>query len=238
MKRNTRLGLVLTAVFMMSAFVATAAQGKQAGFTASSYPAVTTWHSEEESTYVQFPGAIAECDVMTYESTLSEASTQLTLTPHYAGCNISFAGNITFRWNGCHYLLEAGTAISTEEATASTFLKCPPDKKAEVVMYSELCIIDIPEQQMGEITFTNKEGSGEEPQDYVTADMGSVDFEYTMTRISPFFSPCSHNTGEGNLVGSFVARGYDDLSNHWDTETPETKTYTHGEKIDFDVKST
>jgi len=93
MKRKIKvLGPALVAALAMSVVAAgTAGAEGQASFTADAFPAVVTGHEEGPtgSNYFQVTGPagpVIHCEDVTYEGTLNEKSTSLTVTPHYTNC--------------------------------------------------------------------------------------------------------------------------------------------------------
>ena len=250
MRRNLKaLGLALLAAFAMSAVVASAAQAEApAEFTAAEYPAVLTGHEEEEKAeFFEFtPGNKTECSDVTYEATLTEASTEVTVTPHYTGCTASGVGT-NFNLNGCHYKFTAGTATSSTVAHGAVHVICPPNKQIEVVVGGGLCVVDIgPQTLAAGITYTNIKGGGpgtKTPHDYVTVDIDITGkLKYTDTDTGGIFCPFAgnHTTENGSIVSTVILKGYKDLKeDHTKPGTPEAKEYTHGEtEIAVNVRST
>jgi len=91
MKRKIEmLGLGLLAALAMSSVAAGSAGAEgEAVFVADDYPAVFTVEEEGESNFTQITGPEGpelRCETAVGEGTLSGVATEITVTPHFEGC--------------------------------------------------------------------------------------------------------------------------------------------------------
>lgn len=109
-----RIGLALVAMLALGAVVAQAASATAVTsqkFTASQYP--VTLHSENTAGVEEFgtEGGVVKCN-STYEATVSETSTTLTVTPTYSSCSAFGFAEATVTTNGCDYIFHLTTKVS------------------------------------------------------------------------------------------------------------------------------
>jgi hypothetical protein len=252
------LGLALLAAFAMSAVMASAAHATSK-FTASAYPTVITGTQEgngsEANNYFQSTTGnkvhCPELDVK-YEATITEASTSVTVTPHYGSttstpCDATAGGTFdaTIHLNGCHYIFNALTNTSATDTHGSAELKCPTGTEITITVVT--CVIHIPPQTISSgITFTNIAAHGPTLEDYITVDV-NVENGITYTETDAFLCPFNGNThtGEGDFKASVSVKGFVDNGNpvnHSTTTTAQqtnhpTKEYPHtGVERDIHVK--
>ena len=243
MKRNLKaLGLALVAAFAISSLVASAAQATSQGkFTAAKYPAVFTGSQDATATNaftITAGNGQTTCKIATYEGTLTEASTKITVTPHYTECTSSGLA-ATIHLNGCHYIFEAGTWTQADNVThGSAQIVCPAGKQIQIT--AGPCIVDVYPQTVpnGGVTFTNLPIGGGTNAPYVVAHVALKGIEYTETDAN-FFCPNAspHHTKDGEFHSTVTLKGYEDTGNSADPGTPGTLDYTHGvTEIGIDVK--
>lgn len=236
------LGLALMAAFAMSAVAAsTAGASEQAEFTADDYPAVMTGTEKggpEANFFETTPGTALHCDNSTYEGTLEEESTEITVTPHYTSCEATTpVGNFnaTIDLNTCNYLFTAGTKVQ-HGSTGEAHVKCPDGNSITITVAT--CTVHVPEQTVGgadgEVTLTNKEGN-------VHADIDLEDV--TATETDALFCPFEGNTHVTNGIFKATVEldGFDDLGTHHgitvdgDGDEDTIETATEGEDTDISI---
>lgn len=226
------LGLALVAVLAMSAVAASAAQAlTQAKFTADAYPAVIKGAQEGTENFLEATaGRKTECKTATYQATLTEASTELTVTPHYAECEASGVGT-TVDLNGCDFRFTAGTNTSAEDSHGSADIVCPgPIKSITVTTFT--CTVHIPAQNgLTGVTFTNKSAST------VTVDV-DITNQIKYTETDGFLCPFEGNTegSDGDFVSKVTVHGFKDGQPQAHPTTEGVTTYGTGAATAIDVR--
>ena len=239
------LGLALLAAFAMSAVVASAAQATTAKFTAAAYPAVATGNQEGGATnQTNFFEATAgqgktECHVASYQMTLTEAQTSITVTPHYAQCSSSgFTNHVDL--NGCHFLFKVGAIVSETDVHGTADVVCPVGQSITLrvtVFGTTACTTHIPAQTgLTGITYTNV-ANGD-----VTVDVDIKNqITYTETRDNGFCPFNTHvQTHDGDFVSKVLVEGFNDTGNEVTgagTTTPGVTHYKHNLTRNIDVKT-
>lgn len=173
MRNLRKLGLVLMAVMALGAVVASAAQA-ESQFTATEYPATITGHQEGEVNRLVVGGITVECEVATFHGTLAGASSSLTVTPDYTGCETSLGTEATIDTAGCDYLFHAGAAVegsNHDSYEGSVDVSCETGKEIRVT--AGFCNVDVAAQSINSgITYTNLTNA--EPTEDVTVDVNST----------------------------------------------------------------
>lgn len=215
MKGNFKaLGLAILAAFAMSAVVASSAHATQASFTAESYPVTITGTQEGATNYFEAtPGRKVECKIATYEGTLKEASTELTVTPTYDECTETSTGfGATVDLNGCHYIFTVGTKTSSTDAHGEVHVKCPVGNKISITVAT--CTVHVTPQTR-KVTYTNLPANVDTPKKFVTVDVdvtNEIHYEDTDGFLCPFEG---NSTGtNGSFVSNVRVKGYKDPSTH------------------------
>jgi hypothetical protein len=163
MIRNLKvLGLALVAVFAMSALIASTASAiSQGKFTAKTYPA-HIFASDTDDVFTVL-GQELVCSHQTFTGVLAAASTDLTVTPEYTGCeNKTNKKTATVTHNECVYTFTAGTVTSATDVHGTVDIVCPIGKEIEVHVYNNhahtslWCTLVIPTQAGLKVTYTNE----------------------------------------------------------------------------------
>jgi hypothetical protein len=258
------LGLALLAALALSAVAATGAQAenKETGrFTAEKFPAVATGHQEGEVNRLKITTGAGEtvrsieCASATYEATLPEKSTSLTVTPHYTGCKNNDGIEVHVDLNGCDFKFTSETYTkATEETHGKVHIECPVGKQIEITVRNPfgtttgapLCVIDIKAQTgKATLTYTNKPAEAPTPKPYVTVHANVTGLHYVETKPMALCPLTNNLTKENGIFESTVlVKGYEDLGNHvGKTEgdgTPanltDITTYTEGAEQGIHVK--
>jgi hypothetical protein len=236
------LGLALLAAFAMSAVVATAAHAT-AKFTTvnEDYPVVLTGEDEAPTSETYFestPGSRTHCPAanVRYEATVEQASTSITVTPHFGDTTdspcVGTAGGLepkaTIHLNGCDFKFTALANTSATDTHGTADLVCP--QGTEITITIVTCVVHIPPQHINHgITYTNIPGGGATPHDYITVDVNVVD-TITYTETDAFLCPFNGNTTahDGDFKASVRIKGYEDSGNkNHSTTTTEADTGKH-----------
>ncbi len=217
------LGAALLVALAVSAAMATAAQAT-AQFTAEQYPAVLTGQSSESTNFIGFT-----CAEVSYEATLTAASTSITLTPHFGSCTKPFP--FTIHMNGCHYLLEALTATTGEDTHGRLKVVCAAGKKITLT-YGD-CSAHIPPQTVGgtgnDVTLTNFGGANTSIGLDLNVESLHVETEG--------FILCKNTTHTNRqLIGTSTLSGYVDAGTQEHPTTTGRNRYVHGSPLDVHVK--
>lgn len=110
MRNLQALGLVLAAVLVSNALLASAAPAQ---FTANTYPTTVTSVGEPGNEVITIDGFSAECNGH-FEGTMSEASTMLTLKGVYSNCKAFGFASGTVDMNGCDFVLHSNGEVDIE----------------------------------------------------------------------------------------------------------------------------
>jgi hypothetical protein len=221
------LGLVLLAMLVMSAVVASTAHGTAKFTTANGvYPAVGTGTQEGTASENYFE-TTSEYRVhcpnanIKYETTFTAATTIITVTPHFSNCvKTTFgsggsASNIDL--NGCHFEFEAlGYEAESNSTTGRAKIVCPTG--TSILITTGTCQVHVLPQTVGgaagEITYTNIAGGEVTPHDYITVDVNIVNkIHYIDT--DGFLCPFSGDTTatNGDFKTTVIVKGYGDSGN-------------------------
>jgi hypothetical protein len=177
--RNIKiLGLMLAAMFAMSAVAATTASADE--FTAETYPVTLTGSNEPESSdvFTTTAGPVT-CKKAKYVGTTTGPSTSITIAPSYEECTgFGFPAVVTV--NGCHYVFNIVGGTSTN---GDVDLVCPAGNQMTVVAAvagTTKCIVHVSSQSdiTGTLNYTQI-GSGTTRE--VTVDDGISGIDYTHT---------------------------------------------------------
>ncbi|HYJ21925.1 MAG TPA: hypothetical protein VEW07_07880 [Solirubrobacterales bacterium] len=129
------IGLALIAVLALSAFSATAAQG--AVVTAGAYPAtltgkdVKTVHGELARLTIGNGARYIECENSTLSATISEAKTEVEITPTYSGC---FSNGLTSVPSTVTFTCVI-TIHPTSQVQGQATIGCGPGSQIQVHVY-------------------------------------------------------------------------------------------------------
>ncbi len=231
------LGLALLAAFAMSAVMASAAQATPAQFTADAYPAVGTGKevagtvNKLEST----AGTSISCGNVIYEATQGEASTELTVTPHYTSCETNSGIGVTVDLNGCHYKFTAGTKAA-HGSTGSVHIICPTG--TEITVTAAGCTIHVPPQTLNGVTYTN-EVNGDVKVDVNINTLTTTETDHSAFLC--FFGATEIHVTNGLFQSTVLFECFKDLGNHsGTTDNPGTNhdtktTYTEGAATDCSI---
>jgi hypothetical protein len=159
MIRNFKIVGALMAVVAMTAVMAS---GAQASFTASAYPATATATSTGD-VFDAF-GSSVKCTNNTFTGKLTEASTDLRITPKYTNCT-GFGLPATVDFTSCYYTFTAPTTPAPSPTTAQVHIKCDtPGDTIDITIFSDsshktaLCHIKVTEQTA---TYTLERGTND-----------------------------------------------------------------------------
>jgi hypothetical protein len=237
MKRKlTIFGLAITAVVATTALTASLGQaepGAETKFTAApgvAYPIVGTGtqHTNFDDRFV-VTGSTLRCSDETtlFQATLAEASTSLTVTPHYTGagggkCTGPLGVGIEVDLNGCHYTFTAGKHTTAEDVHGKVHIVCPTGKTITVTGGN--CTTHIgPQTAAGKVTYLNK-----------GTNKITVEIEVTVaTSHTNEGFPCtfSNGNGTGTYFSRVLVECFKDLGTHASATTPGTNTYTHNKEV-------
>lgn len=239
MKRNLKaLGLALVAAFAMSVVAASAAQAEKGLLTETNneYPVAITGHEENDPNAFTLQGNATECSDVTFEGTIEEATTNLTITPHYTEC-VSGGVKSKVHLNGCDYTFTTGTLTAGHEvAHGSVHVICPEGKNIELTIpeAGTLCQVHIPGQAPeGEVTYTNNPALSGDEFDDVTVDV-DVDVAVNVTKES-IFCPLAAGVDTAIYESEVTVTGWEDLGIHENPNTPGKDTLTEGSQLDIHV---
>jgi hypothetical protein len=208
MKHNMKvLGLALLAVFAMTGIAASAAHATK--FTATSYPAILTFETDEQRVFT-LGGTEITCRAPVSQITMSAAVEALSWNPIYEECKTKL-GEIPFVVRG----------LAAEESCAWVFrtfgkldLECEVNTVVE--MESPYCLITIPTQtNHGTAEYTAK---GSAPKQELTIDESVKELQYTIDEIKfcKIHLDGSHEPGktyeDGKYTGSSTVKAYKDES--------------------------
>ncbi len=124
--RNLKIiGLALVAVLALSAMFASAASANPK-FTAASYPQTLTTEDTGEEDLFTVSGSELTCSAEQFTGELKEASSELTVTPHYNNCKTKGAAfnNVTVTTNNCTFIFTANTTVGKHGA-GPVRIACP-----------------------------------------------------------------------------------------------------------------
>jgi hypothetical protein len=183
--------LLLPVIALTLAFCATATAGA-AQFEASEYPARPHSAASQAALAFETEAGFVTC-ANTFESTLSEASSTLTLHPEYFLCQAFGFSSATVTTTECDYLLHAGTELGGGNFTATLDVACASGKAIRVT--AGTCEIEIKSQSgLNSVNLWSPEGSGS-----VTATF-EAKMAYTVTK-DGFLCPFA---GTGNKTGGEI----------------------------------
>jgi hypothetical protein len=222
MIRNLKaLGLALVAVLAMSAMAASAAQANDPAHFGVGAEGPVSLSSEATSEFQVF---VTSTGKITCANTGGEGSTE-GVTTEITMENFSFTGchatalklPITIDTNGCDFIFTAGTyTTGPEDADGSVKIaNCDSATGITVTIYTNSnhleenrgCTIDVPEQEVGGITYTNKVNNGVE---YVQVDANVVnEIHATFTKGPKNLCVDGHTEEEGDYEGSVAISGSD-----------------------------
>lgn len=242
MIRNLKaLGLALSAVFVLGAFSASSAMGATetvASFVAAEYPVTYTGTQDGPNHTLTFPGGLGvlTCTSSHFDSVGSYkgATTFVTVTPTYSGCNTVFGMDVenptTVTHNGCIYSFtvhEEVPGTMGDEWKGDVDLECPVGIKGiEVHVWdtqakhekgeATKCTYVVEPQTIKGIVYRNETGNGD-----VTIE--GKELLLTAKRLSGNFLECGvgtqtvkyngnitldpRNQAEEAIVGKIVAGG-------------------------------
>src|SRR6478752_96143 len=164
MTRNLKALLgVLCGVLALAAAMASAAQAAPK-FKAGAFPATVTG-THVGNVAMTDEGSIT-CEEGSYTGTLNEESSTLRLEPTYSKCK-SQGWPVTYKWNGCGYLLPLKEKTGKENYKGNFDFACPAGKVIEALAYSDaghtnqICRMTIaPQTGLLSVTYTNYEEAG------------------------------------------------------------------------------
>jgi hypothetical protein len=164
MTRNLKaIFSVLCGILALGAVMASAAQAAPE-FQAEEFPA---WVSGTHLGNVAMTdeGSIT-CEKGSYTGTMKAKSSTLRLEPTYSKCK-SQGWPVTYKWNGCGYLLHLKEKTAPENYKGNFDFECPAGKSIEGIAYSNetyttpICTDTIsPQTGLLSVTYTNFEELG------------------------------------------------------------------------------
>jgi hypothetical protein len=210
MQRNLKiLGLALIAVFAITALSASAANA--AKFTATSYPAILTFETDEQRVFT-LGGTEITCRVPVSQITISAAVEELSWTPVYEECKTKL-GEISVTIKGFADNKNCDWVFKTKEEKLD--LECKVNTVVEVLI-GGFCKITIPTQtNRGTAIYTAKGSAGKEE---LTIDETAKELQYTIDEVSfcKVHLDGSHEPGktyeDGKYSGSSTVKAYKDES--------------------------
>jgi hypothetical protein len=147
MRNLKSLGVALVAVFALTAVMASAASA--ASYTTSSYPTTGTAESAVGNDVLTTEGGTVECKAH-YAGTLTEESTDLTVTPKYTNCKAF--GFIEALITGCKFTF-------TEPTSAAPNYTAKVDIVNPCTIIASNCHVTIPVQgPLSHVGITNNSG--------------------------------------------------------------------------------
>jgi hypothetical protein len=192
--------LALVAVLAMSAFVASAAQAIT--ISSSSYPQTVTGSASGIGEHFKTEAGSVECEKSSYDGTLGEASSTLTVKPTYTGCTAFFGfASATIHTEECAYVFHAtGHDSGTATFTANVDVSCPGSQSIKIT--AGTCRAEVKSQTgLSTANITNMAGS---PSD-ITVKPAITGIAYTVTQ-DGFGCPFSGTGNKGG--GEYTSSGY------------------------------
>ena len=221
MIRNLKiLGLVLVAVFAMSALAASAASANNA-YWFNSDTGAADWTKLSGSQFAATPDTLVthagtlSCTTATYSGSTGATTTNtITLTPTYAGCTLKpLPGTATIDMNGCVYDIEADGQTTTGgvpngKFDTNTTIVCPTTTTPSHVTHEIVvtvtfimvvkCTIHIEEQALGTGLVLTNETNGSSVKD-LRAHINFSNIKYIQSEGSKE-GKCSTTTTTSNGV--------------------------------------
>jgi Trypsin len=150
---------------------------------AGAYPATLdgTAFLEEFTTEA---GAI-QCTGSTYHAILAEASSTLSVSPHYTNCTGPFGINVTIHVEGCSYVFHVAETVSTDNYLGNVDVSCPAGKSIKVTVAT--CQFEVKSQsELKTVDLVNDTGA--EPAKDVTVRPTVEGIAYIVT-VDGFLCP-------------------------------------------------
>jgi hypothetical protein len=215
MIRNLKvLGIVLGAVFAMSAVMASAASATDTFTPEGGGNAVVTGEAEA-GTFNKFEitgaGFKIECAKAIFNGTLSNGASSVTIYPTYykttpgSRCDAT-VGEGVVKMNGCTYDLTGNTTGSDGGTDATIWISCPAGKVIEIDFVLG-CTVKIPSQTptSGGVTYTN----GVNVKKDVTVKETITGITYTSNASCSIFGIQPHGN-DMDLTGAITFKGFVD----------------------------
>jgi hypothetical protein len=151
------LGLTLAAVFLIGAVGVSAVSANQFHF-GSTNTTVTRGTNATQFFEYEAGGQVVECSTVGGAADVtSQTTTEVTFTPTYSGCQLTFIlfTQVTVNMNGCFYMF----TITGSANSGTVHLKCPEGKSVALIVKSsgfDICTLHIGEQTPpGESDYSN-----------------------------------------------------------------------------------
>lgn len=206
--RNIKiLGLMLAAMFAMSAVAATAASADE--FTSEVAPVTLTGTSESGFTdEFTTTAGVVKCPKATYKGTQATVSTTTaTVTPDYEDqpCT-GFGFPATIDVNECQYVFHINGGTSTE---GTVDVECPAGKEITITATSagtEKCTVHVPTQTSipGTVKFS---GIGSGTTREITVDVNLTGVKYTHTKGTGIGACTAGSASNGTMKAKATVTG-------------------------------
>jgi hypothetical protein len=198
--RATGKGGTLVAVFLAAAaFMAASAHGALTFTSGSSSGLIAGTQTTEHVLTLplvlpNWAKGELKCATVTETAALSSTSfTELEVAPSYSECRYLGYINGSILMNGCKYRFKGATA-----STATMSIVCPTGKEVTIVVGNGFCIVHIPPQMLGYVSFANN--SSGQPDD-VTRTYSVTGLGYVATQGCTENEPAG-GRNNGTLTGS------------------------------------
>jgi hypothetical protein len=190
------LGVVMIAVFLASAMLASAAHAeeeKTPTFTATSTPVRETGTATESHTITSAAGAI-KCTEANLLDSAGNGGMMLLMKPSYGGCTVAGL-SVTVNMNGCEYTFEPIKTIGEDHYTGRMGIQCPSEKVIEISFKG--CLITIGGQiNLETVEYTNNTKAEPAKDETWRTEVKKVVYMQTGT-----------GCNGGNLIGELTYKG-------------------------------
>jgi hypothetical protein len=197
---------VLAAIIALSAMSASAAQATK--FTSAKYPATATGTSTGD-VFTAF-GSSVKCTNNSFtSSSLTEASEEITIIPHYTNCTAFGTLPATVDINNCKYVFRTSGLVDIADQTGKTCTSITvtiwASNSAHLAGNTPVCILHIPKQTgLGTVSYTSNANG-------TLTVSGTVEkVTATQTRNSALLCPAGTHTSEAKYAiqaGGIVMTG-------------------------------
>jgi hypothetical protein len=231
------LGLALVAALAMSAVAASAAQAANGKFRAQNNVEAVAKGAQEvgegiDNYFEATAGEKVTCTTATYQATLKEADTTLTVTPHYAGCSKGGTG-VSVTLNGCHYLFHTSGTTVDGDTPGTADVVCPSGKEIVIAGPFGICKDHIvPQTGLTGVTFTNV-ANGD-----VTVDVditNQIHYTHEDNTFCPWTAGGTETRTDGDFVSSVLMEGFVDAGGTSAGPTSGIGTYNTGNALNIEV---
>lgn len=196
-------------------------------FRAEEYPSTVNGTQGVQQKFKVSAGANIFCSTATATGTLSAASTSLTMTPTYSGCQ-AYGLNTTPSVGSCKYVYNI-TAGESSPYTGTVGVSCSKEDDS-ISFKGPGCTMTIPMQSaLASVDFANAPGKHSRNR-YVTVTFNVTKLKYTETGV---FCPSAGTHEDGTYTGTSVLKGAKDghaVGVYVDSKQVESPPLFEGEK--------